>query len=154
MLGDLQSTLPPLQKLMNALKSTVNEEESSSNPYHYKYQHIAEINSESRLLVAPGVKLQLYVNGRKREVGPVKLFVNISDIRKGAKSKEDILQRLFSLMNENENVTKMFGITSRKIHVKRMFTLDGKEILDVDLITNNQELWLSLGDGFIPVECE
>lgn len=87
-------------------------------------------------------------------MGLIKIFLNINDLKKGSKTNEQTLQKFFDLVNSNENIISLFGITATKVHVKRAFLLDGTDVLDISMLSQNQEVWLSLGEAFIPVECK
>jgi len=147
-----QRALPILQEQLDNIQKLFKEEEQAITPSAYKFQHISEIDSGSRLLVAPGIKVCLYINGRKRDLGPVKIFVNQNDMRKGCKTKDEVVQKFLNMVNSNESVTSMFGIKARKVFVKRAFLIDGRELNDIGILGPNQELWLSLGEGFLPIE--
>ena len=153
-LSGLQRALPPLENHLKDIKHLYEQEEQGTTKSSYKFKYISEIDTSSRLLVAPGLKVRLFINGRKRDLGPIKMFINPYDLSKGSKTKEDVIQKFLDLINMNENITALFGIKASKVYVKRAFFIDGRELKDISMLGPEQELWLSLGEGFIPVESE
>uniref|UniRef100_A0A7M5XNG7 Doublecortin domain-containing protein n=1 Tax=Clytia hemisphaerica TaxID=252671 RepID=A0A7M5XNG7_9CNID len=151
-LAGLERALPPLENYLKNIQRLCKEEEASLTPSSYKFKHISEIDTSSRLLTTPGIKIRLYVNGRKREVGPIKVFVNIADLKKGTKTQGEVMTRFFDLVNMNPNIRPLFGIKANRVYVKRAFLLNGSEVIDIGLLEPGQELWLSLGEGFLPIE--
>lgn len=148
----LERALPPLESYLKDVTHLHKQEEQGVTKSSFKYKYITEINASSRLLVAPGIKVKLYINGQKRDLGPIKMFFNPYDLSKGAKSKEAVLQKFFDLVNLNQNVTDLFGIKASKVYVKRAFFIDGRELKDIHMLSSDQELWLSLGESFFPVK--
>ena len=144
--------MPPLESYLKDVTHLYKQEEQGITKSSYKFKHISEIDASSRLLVAPGIKVKLYANGHKREFGPIKMFLNPYDLSKGTKTKEAVVQNFFDLVNLNQSITAMFGIKASKVYVKRAFLIDGRELKDIDMLSADQELWLSLGESFYPVE--
>ena len=80
------------------------------------------------------------------------MFVNITDLKKGTKTQGEVMQRFFDLINMNPNIMPLFGIKANRVYVKRAFLLNGSEVKDIGLLEPDQELWLSLGESFLPIE--
>ena len=76
------------------------------------------------------------------------------DLRKGKSTKEEVLQSFFDLLSGNQSLKECFIGHGRRGEFKRAFLLNGTEINDVSDIGNDAEVWLSLGEDFVPIECE
>ena len=153
MVNSLETALPKLQSLLEAIKQSF-EEEDSKTPSEYRLKQIPEISSDSRLISAGGCRLKLYVNGGNPQAEAMSMFVNVQSFKKGAKSSQDSICRFFDLLNQNENILAAFGVLGTKVHIRRAFLIDGREVTDVDMLTSGAEVWLSLGESYVPVECK
>eukprot|EP01135_Chromosphaera_perkinsii_P000452 Nk52_evm6s96 gene=Nk52_evmTU6s96 len=101
---------------------------------------IPEISEESRLLQKPALKLRLFKNGTsdKYVIGVFKmdsqnLYKDIDEF------KSSMLKRVLDLG------TKMLQF---RICAKRIFNEDGKEIVNVLNLVNDQNIWVSTGEEF------
>ena len=126
------------------------EEESFGSSY--KFQHIAEVSENSRLVGTKSYRLKIRRNGNK-ESDAIVVYFSSKDLRKGKRTQEELLQSFFSFMNSNQSLKETFIGHGRRAEFKRAFLLNGTEVLDLDELSNDAEIWLSLGEDFIPIEC-
>lgn len=120
----------------------------------YKFKHITEIDSHSRLVGTSGIRLKLYANGTPLNATvPVKLFFNTKDLKKGTKTRTEVMERFFDVLNSNEEVMRLFGVLSKRSFVRKAYLLNGTEVTDFDTLDHGKEVWLSLGESFLPIEC-
>ncbi len=143
-----------LKKLKSNLKMTAKKrQEEASLGSSYKFQHISEVTKESRLLGTKGYRVKLKLNGEP-ESGPIITHFSNKDLQKGRKTKEELLQAFFDMLNCNEGLKEAFIGHGRRGVFRRAFQTDGKEINDFSDINVDDELWLSFGEDFVPFECE
>lgn len=110
-------------------------------------------NSVNRLVGTKGYRLKLRLNGADSSE-TVLLQFSSKDLRMGKRSQKDSLLRFFDLLNGNESLKECLLGHGRRAVFKRAFLLNGTEMNDVDDLINDTEVWLSLGENFVPVECE
>ena len=120
----------------------------------YKFQHIAEVDENSRLVVGTkGYRLKVRLNGNvDSEV--ITILFSTKDLCKGNRTPEQQLQRFFDLLNSNVSLKENFIGHGRRTVFKRAFLANGSEITDISTIDNDADVWLSLGEDFVPFECE
>ena len=132
---------------------TLHAEESTVSASTHKFQYISEISSDSRLINGlHSFRIFVYANGKKSN--EEKLVVNVRDLQKGTKTKAEAIQRFLDFVNCNSNVMKMFELNIRMVSVKRAFLIGGEEVIDLNMLTQDAKVWLSLGEAFVPVQCK
>ena len=119
----------------------------------YKFQHIAEVGQNSRLVGTKGYRLKVRLNGNV-DSEAITMHFSTKDLCKGKNTQEQQLQRFFDLLNSNASLKECFIGHGRRAVFKRAFLANGSEINDISNIDNDAEVWLSLGEDFVPFECE
>lgn len=151
-IDELQEALPKLHGYLKKIKKLHDKEEAMSSS-SYKFKHITEIDSHSRLVGTSGIRLKLYANGTPLNATvPVKLFFNTKDLKKGTKTRAEVMERFFDVLNSNEEVMRLFGVLSKRSFVRKAYLLNGTEVTDFDTLDHGKEVWLSLGESFLPIE--
>ena len=112
-----------------------------------------EIIDNKRLDNTKGYRLKLLLNGSECS-SAVTLAFSSKDLRKGKATKEETLRSFFDLLNNNQSLKECFIGHGRRAEFKRAFLVNGAEINDVNDISNDAEVWLSLGEDFVPIECK
>ena len=133
------------------IKKAYSQEESTT-PAAYRLSHISEIDWNSRLLGMSGIKVELFANGKEKIEEGMRMFLNMSFLLKGIKSKAQGMERFFNMLNANDSVKSLFGFQISSIFVKRAFLADGTEVLDLSKLEQGDKVWLSLGEPFVSVE--
>ncbi|XP_065070876.1 doublecortin domain-containing protein 1-like [Rhopilema esculentum] len=144
-----KATLKTFKVRLKILKKMSQEEESFGSSY--KFQHIAEVSENSRLVGTKSYRLKIWRNGDKSSDAIV-VYFSSKDLRKGKRTQDELLQSFFSFLNSNQSLKEAFIGHGRRAEFKRAFLLNGTEVLDVDELCNDAEIWLSLGEDFIPIE--
>ena len=111
-----------------------------------------EIISNKRFDNTKGYRLKLRLNGSENPNSIVLPFSS-KDFRRGKKTKEEMLRGFFDLLNSNHSLRECFIGHGRRAEFKRAFLLNGTEITDINDLHSDAEVWLSLGEDFIPIEC-
>ena len=119
----------------------------------YKYQHIAEVGENSRLVGTKGYRLKVRLNGDV-DSEAISMHFSTKDLCKGKITQEQQLERFFDLLNGNVSLKECFIGHGRRASFKRAFLANGFEITDISHIDSDAEVWLSLGEDFVPFECE
>ena len=66
-------------------------------------------------------------------------------------NKVEQMNNLFDLINTSRELQSLFGVHGVKVKVRRMFLIDGTEITDLDMLGQDEQLFLSEGESFLPV---
>lgn len=152
-LNELREAFKTLNESYKAMKKANTEEENMTESA-YRCKNITEIDANSRLLTTNGVKVRLFANGSKSMENTVRVYLNLTYLTKAMKSKEQGMERFFDYLNGKENVKELFGFQSSNVFIKRAFFTDGTEIHDLNMMSADAEIWLSLGENFIPIQCK
>ena len=150
-LNDMKAAFAALTESFKNIKEAYSQEESMT-PAAYRLTHISEIDSNSRLLGKSGIKVELFANGSEKIEEGMRMFLNMSFLLKGIKSKAQGMERFFNMLNANNNVKSLFGFQISSIFIKRAFLADGTEVLDLSKLEQGDKVWLSLGEPFVSVE--
>ncbi|XP_020620493.1 uncharacterized protein LOC110058236 [Orbicella faveolata] len=147
-ISDLSSVIPTLKSHLSMVETATNDEESAGLE-NYRYQHMAHIAPESRLLAKQGLKLKVYENGSSDD--KVIVYFNLHEAEKGIQgNKSQLLHRFLDACTSCQKVTDSGGGPAGRRIAKRVFTRDGEEITDVHDLVYDQDIWLSYGEDFKP----
>lgn len=148
-IADLSSVIPTLKSHLSKVETGANDEETAGLE-SYRYQHLTQIASESRLLGKQGLKLKVYENGSLES--KVVIHFNLNEAEKGIQGdKSQLLNRFLDACTSCQKVTDSPGGPAGSRIAKRVFTRDGQEITDVHSLVYGQEIWLSYGEDFKPL---
>ena len=143
-----------LKKLKTQLKKTKKkQQEEATEGNSYRFKHISEMDQDNRLLGTKGYRLKLRLNGNV-DLEAIVVYFSNKDLQKGKKTKEDVMQSFFNMLNSNEGLKESFIGHGRRSVFRRAFLVNGAEVKEVDDIGNDAEVWLSFGEDFVPMECK
>lgn len=151
LIEDLEETLSELKGQLKEIRESYEEEEKASSTY--KFKHISEIDSGSRLIGAQTLKVRLYPNGVNCSK-PIKIFLDIKQLKKATATKLQAVKNFLNMINALRELPMLFGVYGTKIIVKRTFLINGSEIDDLGIIGQDEQIWLSLGEAFVPINCK
>ena len=137
----MKGTLKDLKTCLKAIKT------------NSKNEVIPETKEYKRLDNTKGYRLKLRLNGSENSSAIILPFSS-KDLRRGKKTKEEVLQSFFDLLNNIQSLKESFIGHGRRAEFKRAFLFNGTEISDINEIDSDAEVWLSLGEDFVPIECK
>ncbi|XP_031565530.1 doublecortin domain-containing protein 1-like isoform X2 [Actinia tenebrosa] len=144
---ELLSVVPTLKKQLKRLQEGVDIEGGMET---HKYQHISEISPDSRLLGKQGLRFKVFENGRND--GEVIVYFNLAEAEKGIQGdKSQLMHRFLDTCTTSRRVGDGTGGPAGRQIARRVFIKDGKEVTNVHDLEYDQEIWLSYGEDFKPL---
>ena len=63
------------------------------------------------------------------------------------------MNNLLNTVNTSPQLQQLFGVHGIAVKVRRIFMIDGTEITDINMLGQDEQLFLSEGQSFLPVSC-
>ncbi|XP_048584983.1 doublecortin domain-containing protein 1 [Nematostella vectensis] len=141
---ELASVVPGLKQQIKKLSESVHDETGTES---YKFQHISEIDANSRLLGKQGLRLKVYENGHTD--GEAIIHFNLREAEKGIQGdSSQLMHRFLDACTSSQRLGDGAGGPAGRRIAKRVFLKDGKEVKDIHELEYDQEIWLSYGEEF------
>ncbi|RDD44661.1 Doublecortin domain-containing protein 5 [Trichoplax sp. H2] len=129
--------------------SNLYEEEKQANEATYKLQHIPVMETSDRLLGAKGLRLKVHINGD--DVDFKVIHFNVRQSGFGASNDRVVIEKLLDRCNEYFQKVGKNTISGFSLVPQRLFTRQGDEIKSVLDLEYDQDVWISYGEDFIPL---
>ena len=144
-IDEFNTAILNLESVHSGLQSLNNEQ--MSNGYESLFKHIKSISTNEKIFggqASKGVKLKVFFNGTDDSTD---VFFNLKDWSVSNENSESQKSQLYQLLSEiNQKVNKT---STKAIKYTRVFNELGDEIKQVAKLTNNEKIWVSMGENWI-----
>ncbi len=144
-IDEFNTAILNLESVHSGLQSLNNEQ--MSNGYESLFKHIKSISTNEKIFggqASKGVKLKVFFNGSDDSID---VFFNLKDWSVSNENSESQKSQLYQLLSEiNQKVNKT---STKAIKYTRVFNEFGDEIKQVAKLTNNEKIWVSMGENWI-----
>jgi hypothetical protein len=144
-IDEFNSAIMNLESVHSGLQSL--NAEQMSNGYESLFKHIKSISTNEKIFggqASKGVKLKVFFNGTD---DCIDVFFNLKDWSVSNENSETQKSQLYQLLSEvNQKVNKA---STKAIKYTRVFNEFGEEIKQVAKLTNNEKIWVSMGENWI-----
>jgi len=144
-IDEFNSAILNLESVHSGLQSL--NAEQMSNGYESLFKHIKSISTNEKIFggqASKGVKLKVFFNGTDDSID---VFFNLKDWSVSNENSETQKSQLYQLLSEvNQKVNKA---STKAIKYTRVFNEFGEEIKQVAKLTNNEKIWVSMGENWI-----
>ncbi|KAL8603779.1 hypothetical protein ACOMHN_058514 [Nucella lapillus] len=140
----LKEVLSQLNSRLASLKDEAFKEEEMG--VSYRMTHIQEVKADDRLVGRKGLRLKVYENGLQD--GEFVYYFNLREAARGVADKEQLLKRLLDELSHTVHAARCPQPRLNAV-AQRIFNKFGKEITNVFKLENDDEIWVSYGEGFV-----
>jgi hypothetical protein len=110
---------------------------------------VAMSSTKVQLLGQNGLRVKVHENGTT-DAG-VNVYFNLQEAEKGTGNNQEMIRLRF--LDECSNKKQLMASSGTLTSIAtKMFNRDGEEITDVHQLENEQNIWLSYGEAFKPLE--
>ena len=144
-IDEFDTAIANLESVRSHLKILNDEQKNTGNESLFK--HIKAISTDEKIfggLASKGVNLKVCFNGTDDSMD---IFFNLKDWFVRNENVERQKSQLYQLLSEiNQKVNKT---STKAIKYTRLFDESGEEIKQVTQLTNNEKVWVSMGENWI-----